>query len=298
MSNNHHTQHAFGEALTAALQNAPLGQLDQAITNLLAGALTFSQIRLATPTELTIATGAVTVTNSYHTIDTEADAASDDLDTISGGSVGDLLFIQAANTARTIVVRHNGGGTGNIRFGNAADQSLDETYKILAFLFDGTNWNYVGSISSGLSFAVLRDEKSTGTNGGASSAATWNARNLNTEVSDTGSIVSIAANQMTPVSGTFVMMANALAREAGQHRLRLFNVTGAASVDEGLNAQNTAAAALATMATLFTVFTANGTDAYRIDHYTTSAKATNGLGTAVGDGTNEVYLEILLIKVA
>ena len=33
--------------------------------------------------ELVIATGAVTQTQSYHTIDTEADAASDDLDTIT-----------------------------------------------------------------------------------------------------------------------------------------------------------------------------------------------------------------------
>jgi hypothetical protein len=45
-------------------------------------------LNYAAATELTIATGAITVTQSQHTVDTEADAASDDLDTISGGTAG------------------------------------------------------------------------------------------------------------------------------------------------------------------------------------------------------------------
>ena len=59
------------------------------------------------PSELTIVSGAVTVPGTlrvrYHTIDTEGDAASDDLDTITGGNVGDFLIIEAASSARTVV---------------------------------------------------------------------------------------------------------------------------------------------------------------------------------------------------
>ena len=44
---------------------------------------------LGTPTELTIAGGIITRTRSNHTVDTQADAATDDLDTISGGVEGD-----------------------------------------------------------------------------------------------------------------------------------------------------------------------------------------------------------------
>ena len=50
------------------------------------------------------------------------------------------------------------------------------------------------------------------------------------------------------------------------------------------------------VAMLHTKFTANGSDAYRIDHYTETAQAGNGLGEAVSDGTNETYLTIVLRK--
>lgn len=87
--------------------------------------------------ELTIATGAITITQSYHDVDTEADAASDDLDTISGGTAGDLLILKAENTARSVVVKHS---TGNIELFNGQDCTLDDTEKTLLLRFDGTNW--------------------------------------------------------------------------------------------------------------------------------------------------------------
>jgi len=89
------------------------------------------------PTELTIATGAITATQTYHTVDTESDAATDDLDTISGGTTGDVIFIQANHTDRTVVVKH---GTGNIQTSNSSDISLDDTTKLVHLLYDGSNW--------------------------------------------------------------------------------------------------------------------------------------------------------------
>jgi len=64
-------------------------------------------------TELTISGGGVTVSGSHflrrHTIDTESDAASDDLTTINGGNVGEILIISAANDARTVVCKQGAG---------------------------------------------------------------------------------------------------------------------------------------------------------------------------------------------
>lgn len=80
--------------------------------------------------ELTIATGAVTVTGGYHTIDTESDAASDDLDTINGGADGQLLVVQAENSTRTVVAKD---GTGNLQL--AGDFSLDNTQDSLTLLY-------------------------------------------------------------------------------------------------------------------------------------------------------------------
>lgn len=94
-------------------------------------------LRLPLASELTIASGAVTATKSHHKIDTESDAATDDLDTISGGSEGDFLVIEAANAARTVVVKH---ATGNIYTFSGADITLDDYGKAAKFFHDGTNW--------------------------------------------------------------------------------------------------------------------------------------------------------------
>ncbi len=76
---------------------------------------------VGTPIEYTIATGVITVTNSNVNVDTQSDASSDDLDTINGTSDGKLYVLSAANSARTVVVKH---GTGNILLDGQADFSL------------------------------------------------------------------------------------------------------------------------------------------------------------------------------
>lgn len=88
------------------------------------------------PTELTIAAGAITVTQTFHTVDTEADAATDDLDTINGGSDGRLIVLKAVNDARTVVVKHN---TGNIWLQGKADISLDDISDGLMLVYSATD---------------------------------------------------------------------------------------------------------------------------------------------------------------
>ena len=78
----------------------------------------------ATRTALTIATGAVTATGSFHTIDTEGAAATDDLDTINGGSLGDILVLITANSARDVTVRDASVSGGNINTAGAASFTL------------------------------------------------------------------------------------------------------------------------------------------------------------------------------
>jgi hypothetical protein len=160
--------------------------------------------------------------------------------------------------------------------------------------------NGVSSVIGGLytSVAILRDEKTTTTHGGSSSITTWNNRNLNTESYDPDSIVSISSNQFTPIAGDYFITVMASAYKSTANRLRLYNVTGAASVEEGMSVISAAADAVSSTAVLNCKFTANGTDAYRIDHYTSVGQATNGLGFATSDGSAEVYMEIVLRKLA
>jgi hypothetical protein len=157
--------------------------------------------------------------------------------------------------------------------------------------------------SSGLApnlIAILRDEKTTGTNGGTSASTTWNARDLNTELYDPGGIVSISSNQFTPIAGDYEILVFAPFVGGGAAsslgRCRLYNVTGAAAMEEGVNTfglTNGAATAI-----LNCKFTANGTDAFRVDTYTSVGRATNGLGAQVGDGSAEVYTSLILRKVS
>jgi len=53
------------------------------------------------------------------------------------------------------------------------------------------------------SYASCRDEKPNGTPGGTFTSAIWQTRDINTIVEDDDSIISIAANQITIVPGTF-----------------------------------------------------------------------------------------------
>ena len=119
------------------------GSLDGQVT--LSGTL-FSAPRLGFgfAGALTIATGAVTATQSYHTIETQGGAASDDLDTISGGSTGQMLVIRAVNSAHTVVAKD---GTGNLKL--AGDCTLDNAEDTLTLIYDGANWLEISRSDNG-----------------------------------------------------------------------------------------------------------------------------------------------------
>ena len=84
---------------------------------------------------LTIASGVVTATGNYHKIDTEASAASDDLDTInwSGGRM--ILVISNRNNARAVTAKD---GTGNLQL--AGDFVMDNVLDTLTLFWTGSAW--------------------------------------------------------------------------------------------------------------------------------------------------------------
>jgi hypothetical protein len=95
------------------------------------------RLNLKPAIELTIASGEVTILQSNHTIDTESDDSTDDLELINGGFAGDILILSANHTDRTVVLKH---GTGNIYCNSGSDFSLDSTEKMAILIFNGTNW--------------------------------------------------------------------------------------------------------------------------------------------------------------
>jgi hypothetical protein len=100
-------------------------------------------------TELTIASGAVTPTQSWHRIDTEGDAASDDLDTLTvAGGVDDgfVLFLRAENDARTVVIKD---GTGNIQCSGGADLTLDDADDLVIAIYDSNLTAWIAGLLGG-----------------------------------------------------------------------------------------------------------------------------------------------------
>lgn len=139
MTTNHHTAIAFGAAATSANINGPLGELDSVLTDMLAGDQPFDDLNFDDAVELTISGGAITVTQAFHTVDTEGDAGTDYLDTINGGEEGDLLFLRGQDDTHVVTVRH---ATDNIYTYLGVNIELDEQ-RIVLFMHDGTNWTAV-----------------------------------------------------------------------------------------------------------------------------------------------------------
>jgi hypothetical protein len=127
-------------------------------------------INIGTSTELTIASGAITVTRPYHRVDTESDAAADDLTTITAGAgvtEGDLLLLMAENVARVVTVKDQGSLLLN------GDFALSATDRQILLKYDGTNWVEIArSVPAGLT-AVLSSNDTQVTTAGDPVETLW-----------------------------------------------------------------------------------------------------------------------------
>jgi hypothetical protein len=105
--------------------------------------------------ELTIsALGAVAVTGNHHYIDTYSDAATDDLETLGGSPAdGDIVYLYAANDARTVVIKHNAG---DIYCWGGSDVTLDADNKAAVAIYSAlySRWMVLGGGGGGASLPV------------------------------------------------------------------------------------------------------------------------------------------------
>jgi len=84
---------------------------------------------------VTISSAAITVTNTCHCVATEGGAASDSLDTINGGSTGQILFL-IPNVGQEIILSHN---TGNVVLQGGRDMRL-KGFSGVFLMFVGLWW--------------------------------------------------------------------------------------------------------------------------------------------------------------
>ncbi|WKB53029.1 hypothetical protein [Eleftheria terrae] len=94
---------------------------------------------------VTIAAGVVAVPHGgirMLTVDTEASAATDDLDTINGGVPGQLIAVKTFTSTRDVVLKD---GTGNMQLG--ADITIGDNTDSVTLVWTGTYWLRAGGFS-------------------------------------------------------------------------------------------------------------------------------------------------------
>lgn len=156
----------------------------------------------------------------------------------------------------------------------------------------------IGVVKSAL-FGLGGDEVGLG----SSNNATWNDHEIEgLEVDPYGIVVPDALFPRTdfvPEAGRYLLMCKGAAMHGtgSGHRLRLYNVTQASVVDEGLGAYARDSWSYVSMKT---IFTANGTDEYKVEHYTVLGEASGvgykfngaGIGGVDGDQSNFILMRI------
>tara|TARA_R100000742_G_C4272178_1_gene91288 strand:+ start:1092 stop:1646 length:555 start_codon:yes stop_codon:yes gene_type:complete len=88
--------------------------------------------------DLEISSDAITVTHSFHDVDVSGGSAStDDLESINGGTNGQILILQAKHGSRTIVIKN---AVDNIHVKGGSDFSLDSSNDVAVCIKLGGDW--------------------------------------------------------------------------------------------------------------------------------------------------------------
>jgi len=194
------------------------------------------------------------------------------------------LFIAQNDTAQTLTFKTAAGSGIAVLAGSR---------KLL--MCDGTN---VINLAP-LPLLHVQDQKTSGTNGGSSSAGV-NIRAINTILTNEISGASLGSNQITLSAGTYEVVASAPARGSQNHKVYLYDTTGAIDLLIGSSADTSTDPSYRVQTTSVVQgrFTLSTTSVLELRHYITAALATSGLGAAVSSGQVEVYADVQIRKVS
>lgn len=143
----------------------------------------------------------------------------------------------------------------------------------------------------------VRDEKTSGTAGGATVAATYTTRALTVVKRNIISGASLASNQITLPAGKYHVKFSAPANGAvGLNRCAIFDVTSGAYQGYGSNNQTPAATTTLSIGDCY-IDSPSAALLLELRHRAVTAVATSGLGIAMSFGDIEVYGDVQIWKV-
>lgn len=145
------------------------------------------------------------------------------------------------------------------------------------------------------SMIILREEQTSGTNGGTFTSGAWQTRTLNTEAVDTGSLCSLSSNQFTLSAGTYRIRASAPGYACAAHQAKLYNTTDAADVILGTTEFAAVGGGVQNRSIVEGRFTISGSKTFELRHRCATTSSTFGFGNASSFST-EVYSIVELHK--
>lgn len=89
---------------------------------------------------VTISGGTFTITASFHIVDTEGGAGSDNLTNVVGGTEGDFLTIRTADSGRDVTFEHLAGGAGQFDLISNSNTTLPNISSFMYFQYLNNRW--------------------------------------------------------------------------------------------------------------------------------------------------------------
>ena len=145
---------------------------------------------------------------------------------------------------------------------------------------------------------IVRDEKANTTNGGTFTSGAFRTRVLNTVSTNTITGASLATNQITLPSGTYLIQAVAPAYATSQHLAILYNITDSANTIIGTVEYAYTTGVVATSSNVTGVFTITAQKVFELRHAAFATSATYGFGVAGSFGVVEVYAQVAIFKLS
>lgn len=225
----------------------------------------------------------------------------------TGASIPSLPVptIAIGNTGASINITNNCNANYNINMPTVAPTGI-------TYLSNDGNGNLLWTPTC---YAIIRDEKISGSNGGTMSINTtgiWNTRALNVIETNIPNLVSISSNRITIQPGAYYFCASSPASQVDYHQIRLQCITGPAEVlgtiTYGTSAfspqtYNYTVSSIVTQSEskFETLVTASDVTVLEIQHRGRLMSGnpnpgTIGMGVACGLGTKEVYTVVRLQK--
>jgi hypothetical protein len=215
--------------------------------------------------------------------------------TAGTGAPEDLTGSQATALLSSMVGDSGAGGTKGLvpapAAGDAAAAKFlraDATWAVPA----GGGGSYVS-----VPDVIIEEQQASGTNAGASTSGSYASRTLNTLVRNNGSIASLSSNQVTLGAGTYYFQWSSPAFAADAFKTRIQNITDGTTASYGSTEYSENATPKSqTRSVGSCIVTIAASKAFELQMRVSISKATNGLGTASGFGT-EIYSRLEITKI-